>query len=316
MSDTYNTPNVRPDVAGLLAMLVQMQVKPMNEGNVEEGRLAYTAMTPLIDAEPENLANIRDLSCPGPAGEIPLRLYNSRSVRDAGPVMVFFHGGGFVIGDLETHHSICTYFAKHLDIPVIAVDYRLAPEHPFPAAPDDCEAAARWVASNGAALGLNINGLVLCGDSAGGNLTISTTHVLMADPAAVRVIAQFPLYPVTDGAVTKGSMEQFAEGFLLTKETMDWFMDHYKPVSGDPRHDVILTNHAGTPPTLVFTAGLDPLRDQGRAYAKALEASGTRVIYDEAEGNIHGFICLRKGIPSSVQDVERMIGHMQSLLSK
>jgi acetyl esterase len=316
MSETIEMPDVRPDVAGLLAMLVQMQVKPMDEGTVEEGRLAYAAMTPLVDAEPESLEIIRDLSCPGPAGEIRLRYYDARSARDTGPVMVFFHGGGFVIGDLESHHSICTYFAKHLDIPVIAVDYRLAPEHPFPAAPDDCEAAARWVASNGAVLGLNINGLVLCGDSAGGNLAISVTHTLMTNPTTVPVIAQFPLYPVTDSAATDGSMQQFAEGFLLTAETMDWFMDHYQPIAGDPRHDVILANHAGTPPTLVFTAGLDPLRDQGRAYVKALEGAGVRVIHDEAEGNIHGFICVRKGIPSSVQDVERMAGHMRNLINR
>ncbi len=308
-------PTARPDVAAMLMMLGQMQVKQMHEGSVEEGRVAFTAMTPLMDAEPEKLPVIRDLSFPGPAANIALRLYDAREARDAGPVMVFFHGGGFVIGDLESHHSICTYFAKHLDIPVIAVDYRLAPEHPFPAAPDDCEAAARWVASNGAALGLSITGLVLCGDSAGGNLTISTMHALHAKAAAVPVVAQFPLYPVTDSKANTGSMVDFADGFLLTSAGMAWFMDHYQPVAGDPRNDVILGSHASTPPTLVFTAGLDPLRDQGRAYAETLKEAGVSVIYDEAEGNIHGFICIRKGIPSSAKDVERMVGHMRSLLN-
>ncbi len=315
MNDPENAQKVRPDVAAMLAMLAMMQAKQMHEGTVEEGRAAYAAMPPLVDAEPEKLSVIRDLSCTGPAGDIPLRLYDARESRGAGPVMVFFHGGGFVIGDLESHHSICSYFAKQLDIPVIAVDYRLAPEHPFPAAPDDCEAAARWVASNGAALGLDITGLALCGDSAGGNLTISTTQALVANPAAASVIAQFALYPATDRSANEGSMQQFADGYLLTANTMDWFYSHYKPIIGDPRHDVILGQHKDMPPTLVFTAGLDPLRDQGRAYAAALKDNGVRVVQDEADGNLHGFICLRKGIPSSVQDVERMTGHMRSLLS-
>jgi acetyl esterase len=315
MSATNNMQEPRPDVAALLAMLVQMQAKPMNEGSVEEGRQAFAAMGPLVDAAPEELAIIRDLTCPGPAGDIPLRLYDARESRSAGPAMVFFHSGGFVIGDLETHHPVCTYFAKNLDIPVIAVDYRLAPEHPFPAAPDDCEAAARWIAKNASSIGLDITGLALCGDSAGGNLAISVTHALMAKPAAVPVVAQFAIYPATDSASTGGTMEEFADGYLLTAKTMDWFMEQYKPELGNPRHEVIHTNHAASPPTLVFTAGLDPLRDQGCAYAKAVEAAGVRVIYDEATGNLHNFLCLRKAIPSTAQDMERMIGHMRSLLN-
>jgi acetyl esterase len=305
---------IRPDVAGFLAMLAQMSSIPMHEGTVEEARAAYTALTPLADAEPESLAVIRDLSCPGPAGDIPLRLYDVRETRGPGPVMIFFHGGGFVIGNLESHHSICSYFAKHLDIPVIAVDYRLAPEYPFPAALNDSEAAARWIAENGDALGFEITGLVLCGDSAGGNITISTTQALIAKPAARPVIAQFPLYPVTDNAAKEGSMQQFADGHLLTAAGMDWFLKHYSPAAGDPRADVILGGHKNCPPTLVFTAGLDPLRDQGRDYAKALEAASVKVIHDEAEGNIHGFICLRKAVPTSVKDVDRIIGHMRSLM--
>lgn len=314
VSDIENTPIVRPDVAALLSMLAQMQAKPIQDGSAIEARLAHAAMTSMVDVEAEKLSIIRDIVCPGPAGDIALRVYDAQETRTSGPVMVFFHGGGFVIGDLQTYHSVCTYFAKQLDIPVIAVDYRLAPEHPFPAAPDDCEAAARWVAANGAALGLNIAGLVLCGDSAGGNLAISVTQSLMAKPAAVPVIAQFPLYPVTDGTANSGSMQEFADGYLLTKDVMDWFMEQYKPVSGDLRSDVILGDHAVMPPTLVFTAGLDPLRDQGRAYAEALKSAGVRVIHGEAAGNIHGFMNIRKAIPSSVQDMEQIVAHMQELI--
>ncbi len=315
MSEIDTKPFVRPDVSALIAMLAQMGSKPIEEGSVEEARQMYLAMTPMADAPAEELAVIRDLECPGPAGPIKLRLYDAQQNRGAGPVMVFLHGGGFVIGDLDTHHSICSYFAKHLDMPVVAVDYRLAPEHPFPAAPIDCEAAARWIAENGQELGLDITGLVLCGDSAGGNLTIVTTHALMAHAAAVPVIAQFPIYPVTNVQAAGGSMDAFSDGFFLTAAGMEWFTSHYQQIPGDPRHDVFDLDHAGTPPTLVFTASLDPLSDQGRDYAKSLENSGVRVIHDEAEGNVHGFICLRAGVPSSVDDVDRMIVHMKTLLS-
>lgn len=314
MSDTQDTPIVRPDVAALLSMLAQMQAKPIQDGTAPEARLAHAAMIGMVDLEPEKLAVIKDAVFPGPAGDIALRIYDAQETRAGGPVMVFFHGGGFVIGDLQTYHSVCTYFAKQLDIPVVSVDYRLAPEHPFPAAPVDCEAAARWVAANGPALGLDVTGLVLCGDSAGGNLAISVSQSLMAKPAAVPVIAQFPLYPVTDGTANGGSMQEFADGYMLTADVMGWFMEQYKPVSGDLRSDVILGDHAIMPPTLVFTAGLDPLRDQGRAYADALKSAGVRVIYGEAAGNVHGFINIRKAIPSSVQDMGQIVAHMQELI--
>jgi acetyl esterase len=316
MSDTETMPFVRPDVAALLAMLAQMGGTPMEESTVEEARQLYLAMTPMIDAPAVPLAVIRDLTCPGPAGDIKLRLYDAQQNRGSGPAMVFFHGGGFVIGDLDTHHNFCTTIAKQLDIPVIAVDYRLAPEHPFPAAPIDCEAAARWIADNGKELGLEITGLLLCGDSAGGNLTIVATHALMAAPAAVPLIAQFPIYPVTNSSATGGSMAAFSEGYLLTSLGMAWFNSHYRQVAGDPRHDVHDLDHSGTPPTLVFTASLDPLSDQGRAYAASLQQANVRVIHDEAEGNVHGFICLRGGIPSAADDVDRMIGHMKILIKE
>merc|ERR1711893_529439 len=136
------------------------------------------AMGALAEAEPRAMAVQNDLTCPGPAGPIPLRFYDPRAEREPGPCVLFFHGGGFVIGDLEVYDALCTEIAHHLDLPVVSVDYRLAPEHPFPAAPDDCEAAARWIASSPAELDREITGLVITGDSAGGNLTIVTTNQL------------------------------------------------------------------------------------------------------------------------------------------
>jgi acetyl esterase len=141
----------------------------------ELARQTYLAMGAAGEADPLRLAVIRDLTAPGPAGPVRVRLYDARETRAPGPMVVFFHGGGFVIGDLDTHHAFCTEIAAALDLPVVAVDYRLAPEHPFPAAPDDCEAVTRWVATSPAELGRTVTGLILTGDSAGGNLTIVTT---------------------------------------------------------------------------------------------------------------------------------------------
>ncbi len=298
------TEYVRPDVQAFLAFLNNLPGPKMHEMGAPAARQMYVAMRPVADAEVGELAVIRNLSIPGPGGAtIPARLYDARDKREPGPAMVFFHGGGFVIGDLDSHEPYCAEAARQLDMPVIAIDYRLAPEHPFPAAPDDCEAAARWVASSPAELERAVTSLVLSGDSAGGNLTIVTTQALRDDPAAVPVIVQFPIYPAVDAHELFASYEQHKTGKLLTEESMHWFFSSYAAPEGDLRAAPLRHEHAGTPPTLVLTAGLDPIRDHGRAYAAALAQAGVTVSYREAVGNIHGFICLRKAVPSSTGDI-------------
>lgn len=308
-------PAVRPDVAMLLGMLSAAGAPPMTAMTPTDAREAYRMMRFVADADPTPLAIVRDLTCPGPGGEIGLRYYDSRETRTAGPVIMFFHGGGFVIGDLESHHPYCTELAAKVDLPVIAVDYRLAPEHPFPAASEDCEAAARWLADNGKTLGLEITGLVFTGDSAGGNLAIVTTQALVANPAAVPVIAQAPLYPVVDSTQVSGSFTQFADGYLLTADTMNWFTSHYAATPGDVRNDCINGDIASLPPTLLVTAGLDPLRDQGRDFAAKAIQAGVDVTYMEMRGTIHGFICLRKGIPSAQADCDAIFRGMKAMLA-
>ncbi len=310
-----DAPYVRPDVAMMLAMMSATGAPAMNEMAPADAREAYRMMRFVADADPTPLAIVRDLSCPGPAGDIPLRYYDARETREPGPAIMFFHGGGFVIGDLETHHPYCTELAAKLDLPVIAVDYRLAPEHPFPAAPEDCEAAARWLAANGKELGLEITGLVFTGDSAGGNLTIVITQALIANPAAVPVIAQAPLYPVVDSSQTGGSFTEFAEGFLLTSEAMQWFGENYAATPGDVRNDCINGDLGSLPPTLLVTAGLDPLRDQGRDFASRAIKAGVDVTYMEMRGTIHGFICLRKGVPSAQDDCDAIFRGMKAMLA-
>lgn len=309
-------PFVRPDVQAFLAFLNAAPGPRIQQVDTATARTMMTTMRALADVAPVDLPVIRNLTIPGPAGAIPARLYDARETREPGPIMVFFHGGGFVVGDLDTHEPYVTAAARALDLPIVAIDYRLAPEHRWPAAPDDCEAAARWVATGAATLGRTATSLVLSGDSAGGALTIITAMSLRDAPAAVPVIAQFPLYPVVD--MTRGypSQDQFADGYMLTAESMAWFDDHYRPQAGDIRTSPLLGDHAGMPPTLVLTAGLDPLRDQGRAYAAALIAAGVPTVYREAAGNIHGFINMAKGIPSSMGDIAGALAAFRPIIAE
>lgn len=312
---TDPTPFVRPDVAGFLGFLNSQPGPKMNEMPLDEARAAFAVMGEIAEADPRPLAVIRDLSCPGPGGEIPLRLYDARDNRGPGPVVMFFHGGGFVIGDLDSHHALCTDIAAELDLPVVAVHYRLAPEAPFPAAADDCEAASRWVAGSPAALGRQCSGLIPMGDSAGGNLTLVTAQALKSAPAAVPVVLQVPVYPATDES-QDGSMEQFAAGHLLTREVMNWFMGSYGPRAGDPRAYPIHGDPAGSPPTILVTAGLDPLRDQGRRYAARLALAGVDVQFMEMRGSIHGFVNLRKAVPSAQRDLLAILAAVRLKLSQ
>lgn len=307
---------VRDDVRNFLDMLEQMGGKGVEEVGAVEGRMQMRTLGTLAEAPPRDLPVKKDLTCPGPAGEIPLRLYDTKENREAGPCVVFIHGGGFVIGDIEVYNSLCTEIAHRLDLPVVSVEYRLAPEHPFPAAPDDCEAAARWIASSPEALGREITGLVITGDSAGGNLTIVTTNQLVNKPADVPVVVQAPIYPVASDVTQHSSFRSFAEGFLLTAASMAWFTDQYAGDASDPRHTPMVGDCSNTPPTVVCTAGLDPLRDSGREYAAHLIQQGTEVVYLEFPGIIHGFTTLRKAMPSGQKDLDAFLDAVELMVER
>ena len=308
------TPYVRPDVAGFLAYLNNLPGPKMEQQSPADARAVYLAMKDVADLPVGDLALIRDLSIPGPAGAIRARLYDPRQTREPGPAVVFFHGGGFVIGDIDTYDSFTAEMARQLDLPVISIDYRLAPEAPWPAAPDDCEAAARWIAGNPAELGRNVTSLVLSGDSAGGNLTIVVAAALRDAAADVPVIVQAPIYPAADMANDYPSFDQFAEGYLLTRAGMIWFDGHYAADKEDRRASPMKGNLAGMPPAVVITASLDPIRDQGRAYAAALVQAGVAVTFREAKGIVHGFITLRKAVPSAAGDVAGYLAALKTAI--
>ena len=309
-------PYVRPDVAGFLAYLNGVPGPKMHEMAAPAARQVYLAMKDVADLPIGDLATIKDLAIPGPAGTIKARLFDALATREPGPAMVFYHGGGFVIGDIDTHASICAELARGLNIPVISVDYRLAPEHKWPAAPDDSEAAARWIAESPAELGRRVTSLVLCGDSAGGNLAIVTALDLRNAPAAVPVIVQAPFYPAADMGVGYPSFEQFADGHLLTRDGMIWFDEAYGADHAHPRTSPMRAPLAGMPPAVIVTASLDPIRDQGRAYASALIQAGVAVTFREAAGNVHGFINLRQAVPSSQGDVAGFLAALKGAIAE
>ncbi|OHD07589.1 alpha/beta hydrolase [Sphingopyxis sp. RIFCSPHIGHO2_12_FULL_65_19] len=310
MTDS-TTQHARPDVAAFLTFLNAQEGPKMEELPPEAAREMFRVMGQLADAPRGEIAAVEDRTIPGPAGDIGIRLYDNRPDREAGPVMIFYHGGGWVIGDLDTHDAYCAEAARLLDMPVIAVDYRLAPEHPFPAAPIDCEAATRWVADN-----IPCTGLVLSGESAGGNLTIATALTLRDNPASKPVIAIHPIYPAVTTHDDWQSYRDFGEGHLLTQGSMTWFGNHYAADPADYRAAPLDFPAEGLPPTLLITAGLDPLRDQGRAYAAKLVEAGVPTTYREAKGTIHGYINLAQGIPSAREDIRGALTVLKAIVAE
>jgi len=305
---------IRPDVQVFLDALKRNPRPVMTAENIAAMRPLAPQGMALLEPPVGELAVTQDLTIPGPAGLIPLRLFDARKQRAPGPAAVFFHGGGFVIGNIDTHASMCAEIARRLDLPVISVDYRLAPEHPWPAAPDDAEAASRWIADNGAAFGLSITGLVLCGDSAGATLTLVTALALRDRPAALPVILQFAMYPAADSGGQYPSGEMFGDGFGLNHSDMQFYNEVYKSVSGHWRATPLVADQTGVPATLLVTAALDPLRDQGRAYAAKTIAAGVPTTYREIPGTIHGFLGFRRAIPSGQKDFVMILEIAQAMI--
>ncbi len=251
---------------------------------------------------PIELPSIADGTVPGPAGDIPVRIYRPSDDTNL-PVVVFFHGGGWVIGDLESHDHMARTLSSKAECVVVAVDYRLAPEHKFPAAADDAWAALEWVATHATDLGVDGNRIAVAGDSAGGNLA-AVVAVQARDSEHVEIIQQVLLYPVVDGDCDRPSMAENAEGYMLTRGAMDWFHEQYATTDadrGDPRYSPINGDLAGVAPAIVVTAEYDPLRDQGNAYAVALTDAGVDVIHTQYDGMIHGFFSMDAGLDTAAQ---------------
>jgi len=277
---------------------------PFEKLTPDEARDAYMKSRAVLQPDPEDVAETRELSCPGPLGDIPLRLYRPIGTTGAErlPGLVFYHGGGWLLGGLDSHDGVCRILANGARCAVLSVDYRMAPEHKFPAAVEDCAAATRWAATHATELGIDPRLLAAGGDSAGGNL--AAVMALMArDGTLPPLIFQLLIYPATDMTMTTISSQTITDGVPLTSATMKWFIDHYMSTPADqldwrasPARAISLVR---TAPALVITASNDPLRDEGIDYAHRLEREGVRVAHLNFSDQMHGFVSMGKIIRAS-----------------
>lgn len=305
--------DLRPDVATFLAGVPDVDAM-LGAVPMSQMRAMEPTMRDMWDLPVGPLAVDHPVTADTEAGRVPLRLFDSRPARPAGPIMVFCHAGGFWGGSSEFSAPFCAEASRVLDMAVVAVDYRLAPEEPFPAGVADCEAAARWIASNPPSLERTATELVMCGDSAGGTMAIATTMALRDKPASRPVRAQFLLYPPTDLSRSHPSRDEFGTGHLLTAKTIDYVLGLYAADADDWRASPLLGSQDDMPPSVVFTVSHDPLRDEGRAYAAKLVEAGVSTIFHEVSGNVHGFCSLRKAVPSCQDDVADGFAALKTLL--
>jgi acetyl esterase len=289
-----------PDAAAVYKAFQEAGRPPYETVSPAEARALYLKGRAVTNPEPPELKSVQPLAIPSPSGSIPARVYTSMKLRQANglaPCLVFFHGGGWVIGDLDSHDVVCRKLADEGQLIVISVDYRLAPEHKFPAAIDDAIAATKWIAANATPLGIDASRLMVGGDSAGGNLA-AVVAISARDGDGPAVAGQVLIYPAIDFAMTHPSHSEPETSILLTHSVIRWFRDHYLNAAADvhdwrasPARAETLT---GLPPAYVLTAGADPLRDEGDEYAARLKEAGVTVTHRTFPGQFHGFFTMGK----------------------
>lgn len=284
-----------PESQRLIDLMAAADRPAWNTLSPQAARDLYLSLRPGAQGPRPADVKVMDRTIPGPAGDLPVRLYRPASVAaDAAlPALVYAHGGGWVFGNLDSHDVLCARLALEAGIAVFHVDYRLAPEARFPGAFDDVVAALKWVAAHGASVGIDPTRLAIGGDSAGGNLAAAAS-IWARDNGGPKLLMQLLAYPVTDAVARTESYRRFEDGYGLNAVTMEWFFDHYTPDKasrGDWRVSPLrAASLAGLPPALVVTAGYDPLRDEGRAYAWRLQQDGTQADLVEFGGMLHGFL--------------------------
>jgi len=298
---------LHPQARALLDWIEQRAIPPTHTLSPAEARKFYRERRTATQPEPPAVARVEDLLAEGRNGPIPLRLYKpllnasnaSANAPPRLPALVYFHGGGWVIGDLDTHDTLCRQLANGSGCAVVAVDYRMGPEHRFPAAVDDSLAATYWVRGQAPTLGLDATLLAVGGDSAGGNLA-AVVAIAARDAGDLPLAFQLLIYPATDMRRSAPSHTTNGQGYLLTRDTIDYFHDHY---ISDPTHDLdwrasplLHADLSNLPPAFVLTAGYDPLRDEGLHYAQRLSEAGNRATHINFERQIHGFITMGKVI--------------------
>ncbi|WP_410563662.1 alpha/beta hydrolase [Amycolatopsis sp. cmx-4-61] len=279
--------------AQLLLRLQQIARAELVRGSVEQSRALLDQGRHLVSGKPIEPVSVREIAVPTPDGDLPATLYTPVGLPEPSPLLVFFHGGGWVVGTRSSHDNAVRFLAKHAGVRVLSIEYRLAPEFPFPAATEDALAAFEYAVAKASDLGADPARIAVGGDSAGGNLAAVTAQQAVRRGGPVPAF-QLLIYPATDFARRYRSQDLFAENLFLTDVHMKWFEGHYVPKGTDPADPRLSPLHAadlsGLPPALVVTAGFDPLRDEGEAYAEKLREAGVEVALRRHEDLIHGFI--------------------------
>ncbi|TDJ66042.1 MAG: alpha/beta hydrolase [Proteobacteria bacterium] len=293
---------------------------PFDQGDHRAVRIAYRATTAAYRHPSGELDSVINRGFPGPAGEVPIRIYRPLQVKPgAYPCLIFFHGGGWVFGDLDTHDHVCRYLAHGATAIVLSVDYRLAPEHKFPAALEDCIAAVRWVVDSADELGIDVQRLAVGGDSAGGNLAAATA-IALRDTGGAPLVLQLLIYPAVDFTADDQSLTDNATGYLLTRDALEMFTDLYLPnreARSDPRASPQLhANHTDLARAFVQSAEFDPLRDQARTYANTLLAAGCLVDHKCYRGMVHGFMRMGAKVDTALAALDDACGVLREVFGR
>jgi len=291
---------------------------PYESVSPAEARQMYLQARFVSNPEPPELASVKEIVIPGPGGPLPARVYTPKTLRRAdgmAPCLIFFHGGGWVIGNLDSHDVVCRMLAHEGELIVVSVDYRLAPEHKFPAAADDAITATKWVAAHAKELGVDAAQLLVGGDSAGGNLA-AVVALAARDGDGPKLAGQVLIYPATDFAMKHPSHSEPGTSILLTHSVIKWFCNHYlgdADINDWRASPARADSLAGLPPAYVLTAGGDPLRDEGAEYAARLKAAGVRVTYKHFPGQFHGFFTMGKLLPQANVAASEIASWMKAL---
>jgi len=300
---------LNPQAAALLQQGAESGAPTLDAGTPDEGRAVFLAMTGQVGLPPVEVAQIREIQIPGPNGDIRSLVITPNNAGDGPlPVLIYYHGGGWVIGCPESHNSETRFYADAAKCVVVVPDYRLSPEHKFPAAPEDCYAVLEWVAANGDAINGDPSRIAVGGDSAGGNLSAVVAQ-MTRERGGPAISLQVLVYPATDMSQDSESYESNKDGYFLTGEMMAWFRKHYllgpSDIKDTRASPLLAQDFSGLAPALVMTAGYDPLRDEGDAYADRLKSAGVAVEHIKYPGQIHGFVSMAGVIDEGREFLER-----------
>jgi acetyl esterase len=308
---------IDPQAQAFLDQLSALGAQPLSSMPVADARRAMDALASLR-VDPAPVRSAVDRRVPGPAGQVPVRIYTPNAPAPL-PLLVYFHGGGWVLGGLDTHDGTCRELANEAGCVVVSVDYRLAPEHKFPAAAEDCYAVTQWAAAHAAELGADAKRLAVGGDSAGGNLAAVVAQIAR-DRGGPPIVFQLLIYPVIAAAFDTPSYRDNAEGYLLTAGDMRWFWNHYLASSADAANPyaapLSARTLAGLPPALVITAEFDPLRDEGELYAHRLEEAGVPARLTRYDGMIHGFFGMGHMMDKAKAAVQESSANLRQVFSR